>query len=62
MQSLSVAIVACNEAENIRRTLASVAWANEINLVDSGSIDQTVEIFLCAMIALTFPLTFIFVF
>jgi len=44
MQSISVAIVACNEAENIRRTLASVAWANEINLVDSGSTDQTVEI------------------
>ena len=44
MQSLSVAIVACNEAENIRRTLASVSWANEINLVDSGSTDKTVEI------------------
>ena len=44
MQSISVAIVACNEAENIRRTLASVAWANEINLVDSGSTDRTVEI------------------
>jgi glycosyltransferase involved in cell wall biosynthesis len=44
MQSLSVAIVACNEAENISRTLASVAFANEINLVDSGSTDKTVEI------------------
>jgi len=44
MQSLSVAIVARNEAENIGRTLASVAWANEINLVDSGSTDKTVEI------------------
>ena len=44
MQSLSVAIVACNEAENIGRTLASVAWASEINLVDSGSTDRTVEI------------------
>ncbi len=44
MQSISVAIVACNEAENIRRTLASVAWASEINLIDSGSTDQTVEI------------------
>jgi glycosyltransferase involved in cell wall biosynthesis len=44
MQSISVAIVACNEAENIRRTLASVAWANEINLVDSGSTDETIEI------------------
>lgn len=44
MQSISVAIVACNEAENIRRTLSSVKWANEINLVDSGSTDGTVEI------------------
>jgi len=44
MQSISVSIVARNEAENIGRTLASVAWANEINLVDSGSIDKTVEI------------------
>jgi glycosyltransferase involved in cell wall biosynthesis len=44
MQSLSVAIVACNEAENIGRTLASVAWASEINLIDSGSTDSTVQI------------------
>jgi glycosyltransferase involved in cell wall biosynthesis len=39
-----VAIVACNEAENIRRTLASVAWADEIVLVDSGSTDGTLDI------------------
>jgi glycosyltransferase involved in cell wall biosynthesis len=44
MQSLSVAIVAYNEADNIGRTLDSVAWASEINLVDSGSTDKTVEI------------------
>jgi len=48
-QRLSVAIVACNEAENIRRTLASVTAANglqpdEIVLVDSGSTDGTLEI------------------
>ena len=43
-QALSVAIVACNEAENIRRTLASVIWADEIVLVDSGSTDGTLEI------------------
>lgn len=44
MSSLSVAIVACNEAENIGRTLASVSWAGEIVLVDSGSTDATVKI------------------
>lgn len=43
-QRLSIAIVACNEAENIRRTLASVAWADEIVLVDSGSTDGTLDI------------------
>ena len=42
--SLSVAIVAHNEADNLRRTLESVAWADEIVLVDSGSTDRTVEI------------------
>jgi len=41
---VSVAIVACNEAENIGRTLASVTWADEIIFVDSGSTDGTLEI------------------
>jgi glycosyltransferase involved in cell wall biosynthesis len=44
MQSLSVAMVARNEGQNLGRTLASVAWASEINLVDSGSTDNTIEI------------------
>ena len=44
VQSLSVAIVAKNEAEHLPRTLKSVAWANEIVLVDSGSTDKTIEI------------------
>jgi glycosyltransferase involved in cell wall biosynthesis len=44
MQTLSIAIVARNEAENIARTLASVAWASEIVLIDSGSTDNTIEI------------------
>ncbi len=41
---LSVAIVACNEAENLARTLASVTWVDEIVLIDSGSTDGTIEI------------------
>jgi glycosyltransferase involved in cell wall biosynthesis len=40
----SVAIVTLNEEENLPRTLASVQWAEEIIVVDSGSTDRTVEI------------------
>jgi len=42
--TLSVAIITLNEAENLPRTLASVGFAGEIVLVDSGSTDATVEI------------------
>ena len=42
--TISVAIVAMDEEANIGRTLASVAWADEIVLVDSGSKDRTCEI------------------
>ena len=41
---ISIAILAHNEAANIRRTLESVAWADELVLVDSGSTDETVAI------------------
>jgi glycosyltransferase involved in cell wall biosynthesis len=44
LNGLSVAIVACNEAVNLGRTLRSVRWADEIVLIDSGSTDATVEI------------------
>jgi glycosyltransferase involved in cell wall biosynthesis len=44
MPLFSVAIVTLNEEENLPRTLASVAWAEEIVVVDSGSTDRTVEI------------------
>jgi glycosyltransferase involved in cell wall biosynthesis len=44
MPLISVAIVTLNEEENLSRTLASVAWAEEIVVVDSGSTDRTVEI------------------
>ncbi|HEY0309339.1 MAG TPA: glycosyltransferase family 2 protein [Acidobacteriaceae bacterium] len=41
---LSVCIITLNEEKNIARTLASVAFAQEIIVVDSGSTDRTVEI------------------
>ncbi|PYY24289.1 MAG: glycosyltransferase family 2 protein [Acidobacteria bacterium] len=42
--SLSVVIITRNEERNIGRTLASVAWADERIIVDSGSADRTLEI------------------
>ena len=44
MASLSVIIITKNEAHNIRACLESVAWADEIIVVDSGSQDDTVAI------------------
>ena len=41
---LSVIIITMNEAANIRACLESVAWADEIIVVDSGSTDATAEI------------------
>src|ERR1700744_2077544 len=41
---LSVAIITLNEEQNLSRTLASVRWADEIVIVDSGSTNRTVEI------------------
>jgi glycosyltransferase involved in cell wall biosynthesis len=42
--SLSVAIITLNEEKNLARTLASVRFAEEIVIVDSGSTDRTLEI------------------
>lgn len=42
--TLSVALITRNEAVNLPRTLASVRWANEIVIVDSGSTDATLAI------------------
>jgi glycosyltransferase involved in cell wall biosynthesis len=39
--TLSVAIITRNEEANLARTLASVAWADEVVIVDNGSTDQT---------------------
>ena len=41
---LSVTIITKNEADNILACLESVAWADEIVVVDSGSSDDTVNI------------------
>lgn len=41
---LSVIVITKNEAEHISRCLASVDWADEIIVVDSGSDDSTVDI------------------
>jgi len=44
MAALTVIIITRNEEANIRACLESVAWADEIVVVDSGSSDATVEI------------------
>lgn len=44
MPRLSVAIIAFNEEVNLAACLRSVAWADEIVVVDSGSTDRTREI------------------
>lgn len=44
MSRVSVTIITLNEAANIRECLDSVAWADEIVVVDSESRDETVAI------------------
>ncbi len=44
MPLLSVAIITLNEEQNLPRTLASLVFADEIVIVDSGSTDRTLEI------------------
>ena len=41
---LSVVLIARNEASLLQECLESVAWADEIVLLDSGSEDETVEV------------------
>lgn len=44
MLGISIIIIAKNEDKNIKNALASVKWADEIIVVDSGSRDKTLEI------------------
>ena len=41
---MSVVVLTLNEEPNIRRCLASVAWADQVVVVDSGSTDDTVPL------------------
>lgn len=44
MPTLSVILITCNEAHNLRRALESVKFADEIIVNDSGSTDGTLDI------------------
>jgi len=44
MGTLSVVTIALNEERNIAECLASVHWADELIVVDSGSTDRTMEL------------------
>ncbi len=44
MDKISVYILAYNEAQKIADAVASVLWADEIIVIDSGSTDATAEI------------------
>lgn len=41
---ISVLVLTKNEALNIRQCIESVRWADEIFIIDSGSVDRTLEI------------------
>ena len=44
MSRLTVTVIAWNEEERLRACLESVAWADEIVVVDAESADKTVQI------------------
>ena len=44
MSRLTVTVIAWNEEERLRACLESVAWADEIVVVDAESTDKTVQI------------------
>lgn len=41
---ISAFVICLNEERNIRRCLESLAWCNELIVIDSGSTDKTLEI------------------
>lgn len=41
---VSVVVLTLNEEPNIRRCLTSVAWAEQVVVLDSGSVDDTIRI------------------
>lgn len=41
---ISVVLISLNEENNIERALRSLAWADEVIVYDSGSVDQTRDI------------------
>lgn len=44
MKKISICIICKNEENKIANCLASISWADEIVIVDSGSTDNTLEI------------------
>src|SRR5580658_8560406 len=42
--AVSILILTLNEENNIKDCLASVAWSNDVVLLDSGSKDKTLDI------------------
>jgi glycosyltransferase involved in cell wall biosynthesis len=44
MQPISATIITCNEEDRIEDALRSLDWVDEIVVVDSGSVDATLEI------------------
>ena len=44
MSRVSAIVITFNEASNVRECLASLAWADEVIVVDSGSTDGTADL------------------